>query len=167
ADTLVAELGQCRDGERAKPFALFGVERRRRRFFEDFLMRALQRAVALAQMNHAALAVAEDLDLDVPRPLEMAFEIDLAATEERSRLVLRDRQQPGELDAVAGYFHAAAAPAGGGFDQDRIADRAGGRLGGCEAMHGPRRARNCRDAKSARGLFRRDFIAHQPDVLGR
>ena len=76
-------------------------------------MRALQRAVALAEMDDAALAVAEDLDLDVPRPLEVAFEIDLAAAEERRRLVLRDRQQPGELGGVAGHLHAAPAAARG------------------------------------------------------
>src|ERR1700730_4509567 len=57
ADALVAELAQRRDGKRAESLALLGVERRRRRFFEDFLMRALKRAVALAQMNHPALAV--------------------------------------------------------------------------------------------------------------
>ncbi len=60
-----------------------GVERRRRRFLEHLLMRALQRAVALAEMNDAALAVAEDLDLDMPRPVEIMFEIDLAAPEKR------------------------------------------------------------------------------------
>jgi hypothetical protein len=32
-------------------------------------------------MHHPSLAVAEDLDLDVTGPLEMAFEIDLPATE--------------------------------------------------------------------------------------
>ena len=55
-------------------------------------MRALQRAVALAEVNDPALAVAENLDLDVPRPVEPAFEIDLAATKKQLRLVLRRRQ---------------------------------------------------------------------------
>ncbi len=45
------------------------VERGRGRFFEDLLVAALQRAVALAQMHGIAPAVAEDLDLDVARLL--------------------------------------------------------------------------------------------------
>src|SRR2546421_724016 len=108
-------------------------------------MRALQRAVALAQMNNPALAVTEDLNLDVPWPFEVALEIDVAASEDRRRLVLRDRQQAGELGAVARHLHAAAAPAGRGFDQDGIADRAGGGFRRCEVTHGTLRARDGRD----------------------
>src|ERR1700730_2164760 len=102
-------------------------------------MQALQRAVALAQVNDPALAVAEDLDLDVPRPLEVAFEVDVAASEERSRLVLCDRQHASELVAIARDLHAAAAAASRGFDQDRVTDGAGRGLGRCEIRHGPRR----------------------------
>src|ERR1700682_910597 len=107
-------------------------------------MSALQRAVALAQMNDPALAVADDLDLDVPGPLEVAFEIDVAASEERRRLVLCDRQHASELVAIARDLHAAAAAAGRGFDQDRVADGAGSGLGRCEIGHGTRRARERR-----------------------
>src|SRR5438105_328627 len=123
-------------------------------------MRALQRAVALAQMNYPALAVAENLDLDVPRPLEVAFEIDVAASEERRRLVLRDRQHASELVAIARHLHAAAAATGRGFDQDRIADRAGSGLGRCEIVHRTRRARDRRDPEPAGGLLRRHLVAH-------
>src|SRR5207253_9188635 len=114
-------------------------------------MRALQRAVALAQMNNPALAVAEDLDLDVARSLEVAFEIDVAAPEKRRRLVLRDRQHAGELALIARHLHAAAAATGRGFDQDRIADGAGRGLGRCEIAHGTRRARDRRDPETAGG----------------
>jgi hypothetical protein len=37
---------------------------------------ALQRAVALAEMDRVALAVAEDLDFDVARLLEILLDID-------------------------------------------------------------------------------------------
>src|SRR5690242_9537200 len=110
-------------------------------------MRALQRAVALAEMDDAAPAIAENLDLDVPGPLEVAFEIDLAAAEKRRRLVLRDRQQAGEVDGVPGHFHAAPAAAGAGLDQHRVADRADRRLGCREVAHRTRRARNRRDTE--------------------
>ena len=56
-------------------------------------MRALQRAIALAEMDDAALAVAEDLHLDMPRPVEIALEIDRIVAERGLRLGLRQRQQ--------------------------------------------------------------------------
>src|ERR1700737_3031259 len=130
-------------------------------------MRALQRAVALPQMNDPALAVPDDLDLDVARPLEVALEIDVAASEERRRLVLCDRQHASELVAIARDLHAAAAAAGRGFDQDRVADGPGSGLGRCEIAYGPRRARDRRDPEPAGGRLRRHLVAHQPDVLGR
>jgi hypothetical protein len=42
-------------------------ENRRGAFLPDLLVAALQRAVALAEMDGAAAAVAENLDLDVAR----------------------------------------------------------------------------------------------------
>src|SRR5208337_4714677 len=119
------------------------------------------------QMNDPTLAIAEDLDLDVAGPLEVAFEIDLPATEERSRLVLRDRQRSRELAAVMGDFHAAPAAAGGGFDQDRVTDRLGSVLGGRKIAHPARRTRDRRNAELSDGLFCRDLVAHQPDVRSR
>ena len=66
-----------------------GVQRRaragrqagRRRFLDDFLMSPLQRAVALAQRQHAAPAVAEDLHFDMPRGGDELFEVHAAVAE--------------------------------------------------------------------------------------
>src|SRR6516162_1062986 len=166
-DTLVAELAQCRDGEGAELIALFLVERGRGRLFEYLLMRALERAVALAEMNDSAPAVTDDLDLDVARPLEVTFEIDLVATEERCRLVLRDRQHVGELALVMSDLHAAAPTAGSGLDQDWIADCSGCGFGRREFPHAARRARNRRNPELSDGILGRYLVAHQPNVLGR
>src|SRR5437868_9725323 len=122
-EALIAELGYSRDGQCAEPVALRSVERRRRRLLQHLLMRALQRAVALTKMNEPALAIAEDLDFDVPGPLEMALEIDLSTSEKRRRLVLRDRQQASEFARIMRYLHAATAAAGRRLDQDRVVDR--------------------------------------------
>jgi hypothetical protein len=46
-------------------------------FLEHLLVAALQRTIALAQMHGAALAVAEDLHLDMARPPEVFLDIDL------------------------------------------------------------------------------------------
>src|SRR6266446_5235197 len=130
-------------------------------------MRALQRAVALAEMNDAALPVSEDLDLDVSRPLEVAFEIDLAASKESGRLAARDRQHPGELGGVAGDLHAAAATPCGSLDKHRVADRVGRALRRREVAHRASRTGNRWDPELARGFLCRDLVSHQPDVLGR
>src|SRR5271167_646367 len=166
-DTLVAELAHGLDGERAEPVALCRVERGGGRLFEYLLMRALKRAVALAEMNDPAPAVTENLDLDMTRPLEMTFEIDLAATEERCRLVLRDRQHPRELAAVMSDLHAAAPTAGSSLDQDWIADCSGCGFGRREIPHAARRAGNRRNPELTDGILGRHLVAHQPNVLGR
>ena len=45
-------------------------------FFPDFLVAALQRAIALAQMHDIAMAVGQDLDFDMARLLEIFLHID-------------------------------------------------------------------------------------------
>jgi hypothetical protein len=59
--------------------ALVFVQRGRGRFFPDLLVAALQRAVALAEMDRVALAVAEDLDLDMAGLAEVFLDIDGAS----------------------------------------------------------------------------------------
>ena len=90
---------------------MLGVELRRRRLLEQLLMRALQRAVALAEVDDPARDVADQLHLDVARPLEPAFEIDRVVTKGGARLGLRQREEAGELVLVARQLHAAAAAA--------------------------------------------------------
>src|SRR5215472_5130241 len=110
-------------------------------------MRTLQRAIALTEMSGAAPAVAQDLDLDVPGPIEVTLEVDLAAAEKQGRLVLGDRQQASQFCGIARYPHAATAAARRGLDQDRVADFARRRLGGCNIAHRATGARHCRDTK--------------------
>src|SRR6516165_9948196 len=108
-------------------------------------------------MDDPASTITQDLDLDVPRSIEVPLEINLAAAEERARLALRDWQHPGKLGGVTGYFHAAPAAAGAGLDQHRISDRSGCALGGREIADGTRSARHRRNAELACGFFCRDF----------
>ena len=70
-----------------------GIEGRRGAFLPHFLVTALQRAVALAEMNGAAFAVAEHLDFDVARPFEILFEIKRIVAEGRFRLGTRHGQR--------------------------------------------------------------------------
>ena len=66
---------------RADPGARGGGKNRRGAFFPDLLMAALQRAIALAEMDRAAAAVAQYLDLDVARLLQVFFQIDRGVAE--------------------------------------------------------------------------------------
>src|SRR5271156_5623682 len=59
----------------------FGRHNRRRRFFDYFLIPALHRTFALAEMNDVAMAVAENLDFDVPGPQEIFLEIEAPVAE--------------------------------------------------------------------------------------
>src|ERR1051325_7826240 len=62
----VVDAGGPADGEGGVPERLADlvVEVRRRRQFDDLLMAALQRAVALEEMDQTAMLIAEELDLD-------------------------------------------------------------------------------------------------------
>ena len=59
----------------------------RGRFLEHLLVAALQRAVALAQVDRVALAVAEHLEFDVARVAEVLLEIDGVVAERGLGLV--------------------------------------------------------------------------------
>ena len=59
-------------------------------------MAALQRAVALAQVDGVALAVAEHLNLDVARLLEIFFDVDGVVAEGGFGFGPRRRQRDGK-----------------------------------------------------------------------
>ena len=87
-------------------------------------MAALDRALALAERDHGAVSVGEQLDLDVPRPLQIAL-IEQAVVAEAGASLARccfDRLV--ELNRRAHEPHAAAAAAGGGLDQQWVAELA-------------------------------------------
>ena len=91
----VADVGGQRDGRLAHPVAQVRRERRARALLDQLLVAPLHRAVALAQVDHLAGAVAHDLDLDVPRAAgQVLLDVHRAVAERRQRLVLG---QPEEL----------------------------------------------------------------------
>ena len=70
-----------------------GAQRRahagRRRFLDHFLVAALQRAVALVEMDGVAVAVGEDLHLDMARRVDVFLDQHALVAEGRFRLALR------------------------------------------------------------------------------
>ena len=69
--------------------ALLGRDNRRRRFLEHLLVAALERAVALAEVDDRAVVVAENLELDVARVLDVFLHVEIAVAESSRRLRLR------------------------------------------------------------------------------
>src|SRR3989304_1508600 len=95
----------------AQPLAQTFGEARRRRFLDHLLMAALQRAVALAEVDPAAVAVEEGLHLDVGRPIEVALEDESLIVEGRPGFPSRARQRLAQLAALPRHVHALAAAA--------------------------------------------------------
>ena len=147
--------------------ARFGVEGGRRRLLHDFLVPALQRAVALAQVDGVALAVAEHLHLDVAGLRKVLLEIHAVVAECGLGLGARRLQRHVEVLGRAGHLHAAAPAPRRRLDQHReahvLADPDGLRLVG----HGTIRARHHRNPQALGRRFRLDLVAHDADVLRR
>ena len=102
-----------RDAHRrgAERRALLTAERRRRRFLEHLLVAPLHRAVALEQMDHVALVIAEHLHLDVARRREIALEQHALVAERRQRLAARPFERRAEVIRARDHAHALAAAA--------------------------------------------------------
>ena len=95
----------------------------RRRLLDHLLVPALQRAVALIEMDGAAMRVGEHLDLDVAGARNEFLDQDAALAEGGGRLALRARERSTKLGALIDAAHAFAAAARHRLDQYRIADR--------------------------------------------
>ena len=85
------------------------VEQGRGRFFDDFLVAALHRAIAVTQIKRVLVLIGDDLNLDVARTLQEFFHINHGVIECRLRFgtcgVGRIKQ------CCFGMHHAHAAPA--------------------------------------------------------
>ena len=103
------------------------IESGRRRFLEHLLVPPLHRAVALAERDDRAVRVREQLDLDMPRPLDQPLEVDAIVAERGSRLAPRGLERRVELAGRADDPHASAAAAGSGLHDQRRLRRVGHR----------------------------------------
>src|SRR4051812_44804941 len=120
ACVLVADRAREGDGRIADSPAQPFVDRRRRRFFQDLLMAALDRAVTLAEGAH--IAVREQLDLDVVRTFDVALAEDAVVTERGLRLAARRGERVVQFSARSHDAHAAAAASCRRLDHERKAD---------------------------------------------
>ena len=150
----------------AHALALFGRDDRRGGFLEHFLVAALERAVALAEVDGFAVAVAEHLEFDVARVGEIFFHVDGVVAERRARFGRRLAHQAFELVVGLDDLHSAAAAARRRLDQDRIADLLGELVGLGDAGQRAVGAGHQRQAELGGSALGLDLVAHDPDMLG-
>ncbi len=130
----VADRGRESHRRVAHPCAQLGIERRRRRLLEHLLVAALHRALPLAEREHGAVGIGEQLDLDVARALEVALQVDAVVAETRLRLSSCRLERGRELLGGADDAHPSSAAAGRRLDDQRrrlgLGDRRDACLGG-------------------------------------
>ena len=135
-----------------------------RRLLDELLVAALDRAVALAQVDRGAVLVGEDLDLDVARVGEVALEVDGRVGEELLALACGPLERVLQLGLVHRDAEPLAAAPAGGLDGDRVADLVGGDLArGLEVGDGLGRAGDDRHARLLHQLAGARLGAHRLD----
>src|SRR5690242_13626636 len=102
-------------------------------------MPALQGALALAQVDHVSVMVAEYLDFDVAWPFEQLFDVDLGISKGTLGFAGRIAERGFEVGIAIDPPHALPSSAGHRFQQDRVAMRSG-ELAGLVECDGIRRA---------------------------
>src|ERR1017187_379727 len=163
AGIVVADLAQ-RFAEDVSDFlAQFRRHPHRRGLFEQLLMAALNRALALSQTDNVAVLVPQDLKFNVTRILDIALQIEITVAEGGRGLRLRLAVEHRQFVFVADNAHTPSAPARRGFYDDWESDlpRPFARFSrrGAHAV----RAGNDRDAVLFHGGASFLFFAHEPD----
>ena len=130
-------------------------------------MAALDRALSLAEVNDGAVMIAEHLEFDVARPLEILLDVDVADTERRFCFALRRLERFAELVGGADHAHAAAAAAGHRFDDHRVAEILRDLLRLLLALDGTLAAGKNRNARLLHRAARARLVAEQPNHIRR
>ena len=136
----------------------------RGRLLDELLVAALDRAVALAEVDRVAVLVGEDLDLDVARVGQVALEVDGRVAEELLALARGALEGVLELLLLQRDAEALAAAAARRLDGDREADLVLGELhGGLDVRHRLGRAGDDRDAGLLHQVAGVGLRAHRVD----
>ena len=143
------------------------VDGRGRRLLDELLVAALDRAVALAEMDDGSVPVGEHLHLDVTRVVEVALDVDGRVGEVRLPFAASGLERALDLVRRGDDLEALPSAAGRGLDRDRPADLVAepANVGG--SFDGLGRAGDDRDAGGAHRLARRNLGAHQLHRLRR
>ena len=121
-DAHVVDGTRCRHGRVPHLAAGRGGHEHGRRLLDHLLVPALHRALAVEQVQHVALAVADDLDLDVARRSEVALQEHVVRAERGGSLPPCRGDGLFELVRLVHQAHPPAPSTGRGLDQEREAD---------------------------------------------
>src|ERR1700674_2692874 len=99
-----------------------GIDGRRRRLFHHLLVPALDRALALAQVHRIAVAVADDLDLDVARLADVPLQVNRRVAESRASRLRAALDRRDQILFRLDHLHPDSAPTARRLDHDREAD---------------------------------------------
>src|SRR5690606_6340048 len=141
------------------------VEEWRRRLFHNLLVTTLDRAFALAEIDGVAVAVGQNLDLDMARFDHEFLAEDAVIAEGAFRLRAGAVEAVAYFRTVPGNAHALAATAGGGLDHHRIADLVSDLLGMVGVLDDAEIAGHGGHLGGVGELLRFDLVAHRLDGL--
>ena len=136
------------------------IEQRRRRFFDDLLVATLQRTFAFTQVNDRAVAISQNLHLDVAGLLDEALEKERVIAERGTGHAPSRVESTGNSIGLAHDRHALATATGRRLDQQREPD-----LGSSSHQIVVRHtrlsnARDHRDTAFGHVHLRRNLVAH-------
>ncbi len=137
--------------------------RGRGRLFQQFLVAALDAALALAQDLDVAVLVGQHLELDVPRRADELLQVDVGGAKRAAGLVLRLQEQRGQFLRAVDDAHAAAAASGAGLEDHGVADPGRQFAGLLRAAQHAGRSGQHRHPHFAHERARALLDAHQPD----
>ena len=139
------------------------VQAHRRRLLDHLLVTALDRALALAEVDHVAVRVGEHLHLDVARLLDVLLAEDAVVAEAGACLVGGALEGALHLGLGVGDAHALATAAGRGLEHDREADLLGDALGLGAVRQRLEVTRHRADPRLLRQPLGLDLVAHGGD----
>ena len=153
------------DGRADNAVAQARRQPRTRRDLDELLVAALDRAFPLAEMHEAAMAVAENLDLDMAGFVDQSLGVERPAAEGAFRLGPATGEGVGDFLWAAHGAHTAAAAAGDRLQHDRRAEFFEERPCFVRAAHGG--AFDDRRATPRGDLARKNLVAEEVERLGR
>ncbi len=127
----------------------------------------LDRALALVQVENRAGGVAEDLDLDVARSLEVLLDVEIAAAEGGFGAPPHRRERGGRAGGLVHARHADTTAAGRRLEEDGVADVARDPLRRRDVRERLGAPRDDGDARRRHESARFGLVAHALDRLGR
>src|SRR5919106_4130775 len=161
----IPDCGSRFDRDASDAFPELRVDCRRRRFLHELLVTSLDRAVPFSKVDDVAVVVREDLNLDVPRIVEVALEVHRRIREIRLSLAARGLVRPVDLVAGARDLETLAPATRRGLERDRIPDLLGRRPRLTDVDRGLGRPRDDRHARTQHLFPRGELRPHRLDRL--